>query len=166
MFWVLTTFDLARKFFASSVRLWDCCVVCCGNTSSFERHSKEKPISMTKFRYRSSDGHINGARGAVLLVSSLKLVKNFHTPPPGAPPPSPWPSPPLTTRAWWSLTSRLVKNFHTPPSGAPPPSPWPSPPLTMRAWWSLTPGLEKNFHTPPPGASDVVLLCWTASSPT
>ena len=105
-------------------------------------------ILIVNYRYRSSDGHINGARGAVLLVSSLKLVKNFPTPPPGAPPPSSWPSPPLTTRAWWSLTSRLVKNFHTPPSGAPPPSPWPSPPLTMRAWWSLTPGLEKKFPYP------------------
>ena len=35
-------------------------------------------ILMANNRYRSSDGHINGARGAVLLVSSLKLVKKHY----------------------------------------------------------------------------------------
>ena len=44
---------------------------------------------------------------AVRVVSSLKLVKNFHTPSQGAPPPSPWPSPPLTMRVRWSLTLNL-----------------------------------------------------------
>ena len=72
--------------------------------------------SMLNSGYRSSLGHIKGAHRAVLLVSSLKLVKNFHTPPPGAPPPSPWPSPPLTTRAWWSLTPGLEKKFPYPTS--------------------------------------------------
>ena len=66
-------------------------------------------VSVNRFGYRFSDGHIKGARGAVLLVSSLKLVKNFHTPPPGAPPPSPWPSPPLVV-----VDSRTGKKISIP----------------------------------------------------